>query len=246
MFTGMIISAVLLKIIFHHMKFLAKILPESCVLIVVGIISGVFIHYVILDDILHLEDKSQHPFPQFTAELFFEILLPPIILDSALALYDEAFFDNFVSIMIFAIFGTLLNTFSIGYSLYGLSAGGVLGEFTTDNGTLAHLTATECLMFSSLISAVDPVAVLAIFEEIHVNIGLYFLVFGESLFNDGVTVVLYNTMIALADMTSIGVTQILMAILSFFCVVLGINIIFLVNAECSYLVKFERKAKLIG
>ena len=241
----MIISAVLLKIIFHHMEFLAKILPESCVLIVVGIMAGIIIHNVILDDILNIEDKTKHPFPQFTAPLFFEFLLPPIILDAALALYDDAFFDNFTSIMIFAIFGTLFNTFAIGYSLFGLASSGVLGTFEANNtltGMMEHkeLGATECLIFSSLISAVDPgrvqdvlmfmfllmlfffsVAVLAIFEEIHVNIGLYFLVFGESLFNDGVTVVLYNTMISLVNMTHIPGTQIAMAILSFFCVVLG-------------------------
>ena len=226
MFTGMILTAVVLKIIFHHLTLLSKLLPESCVLIVVGIIAGVVIHNVIIDDILHIEDKTDHPFPTFTAELFFNFLLPPIILDSALALYDQAFFDNFISIMIFAIFGTLLNTFTIGYSLYGLSEAGVLGSFMV-NSTLnpgavveKHLTATECLIFSSLISAVDPVAVLAIFEEIHVNIGLYFLVFGESLFNDGVTVVLYNTMKTLVE-SSVGIYEILMAFLSFFCVVLG-------------------------
>ncbi|EFX85161.1 hypothetical protein DAPPUDRAFT_46630, partial [Daphnia pulex] len=45
------------------------------------------------------------------------------------------------------------------------------------------LQATDCLVFSSLISAVDPVAVLAIFQEVGINKDLYFLVFGESLLN---------------------------------------------------------------
>ena len=64
-------------------------------------------------------------------------------------------------------------------------------------------------------------AVLAIFEDIHVNVGLYFMVFGESLLNDGVTVVLYNTMIALVDITHVGAKEIAIAFFSFFFVVIG-------------------------
>ena len=45
------------------------------------------------------------------------------------------------------------------------------------------LGSNEVLLFSSLISAVDPVAVLAIFQEVGVNPDLYFLLFGESLLN---------------------------------------------------------------
>ena len=42
-------------------------------------------------------------------------------------------------------------------------------------------------MFCAIISAVDPVAVIAVFQELNVNISLYIVEFGESLLNDGVS-----------------------------------------------------------
>ncbi len=49
---------------------------------------------------------------------------------------------------------------------------------------------TECLYFGAVISATDPVTVLAIFHDLNVDVDLYALVFGESVLNDAVAIVL--------------------------------------------------------
>ncbi|XP_065309166.1 sodium/hydrogen exchanger 2-like isoform X2 [Dermacentor albipictus] len=175
-FTVFIILAGFTKIVFHHANFLSSIVPESCMLIVLGTVVGGIAHVTHSDYV-----------PKFSPDLFFLFLLPPIILESAYSLHDSAFFSNIGTILLFAVLGTIINAFTIGPSLYFLNNIGAIG--------LPDLNLLECLVFSSLISAVDPVAVLAIFQEVGVNKVLYFLVFGESLLNDAVTVVLYNMMV---------------------------------------------------
>lgn len=65
-----------------------------------------------------------------------------------------------------------------------------------------EISLIHCLLFGSIISAVDPVAVIAVFDEIHVNMTLYICVFGESLLNDGVAVVLYRVFEGFASLES--------------------------------------------
>lgn len=50
----------------------------------------------------------------------------------------------------------------------------------------------ECLIFGSTLSATDPVTVLAIFNTLKVDPKLYSVIFGESLLNDAVAIVMFE------------------------------------------------------
>ncbi len=64
--------------------------------------------------------------------------------------------------------------------------------------TTSSFTLSQQKVFGSLIAAVDPVAVLTVFEDMHVNENLHTIVFGESIVNDGVAIVLYRITVALS------------------------------------------------
>lgn len=52
--------------------------------------------------------------------------------------------------------------------------------------------ALECFAFGAVVSATDPVSVLAIFKEMNANKVLYSLIFGESILNDALAITLYR------------------------------------------------------
>ncbi|MGH0155052.1 UNVERIFIED_CONTAM: hypothetical protein FKN15_056621 [Acipenser sinensis] len=106
----------------------------------------------------------------------------------------------------------------------------------------------DFLLFGSLLSAVDPVAVIAVFEEVHVNEVLYIIVFGESLLNDGVTVVLYNVFDSFIAIGGVNVTGVdcVKGVVSFFVVALGGTLIGIVFAFLlSYISRFTKRVQII-
>lgn len=153
---------------FHLIPRISNIVPESCLLIVVGLLIGGLIKLV-----------GEEP-PLLSSKVFFFYLLPPIILDAGYFLPIRPFTENLGTILMFAVVGTLWNAFFIGGVLYGVCQ---------LEASLYSVNLLSCLLFGTITSAVDPVAVLAVFEEIHINELLHILVFGESLLNDAVTVV---------------------------------------------------------
>ncbi|XP_029884754.1 sodium/hydrogen exchanger 9 [Aquila chrysaetos chrysaetos] len=122
----------------------------------------------------------------FDPSIFFNILLPPIIFHAGYSLKKRHFFRNLGSILTYAFLGTAISCIVIGLIMYGFVKAMVhIGQL---KGWEFHFT--DCLFFGSVMSATDPVTVLAIFHELHVDTDLYTLLFGESVLNDAVAIVL--------------------------------------------------------
>ncbi|KAM0751512.1 sodium/hydrogen exchanger [Meredithblackwellia eburnea MCA 4105] len=121
----------------------------------------------------------------FKSTILLNVLLPPIILNSGYQLKQENFFRNFAVILTFAFAGTFISAVALGVIVYLYSLLGLEG---------LSLTIIECLLFGSTLSATDPVTILAIFNALHVDPKLYSVIFGESILNDAVAIVMFETL----------------------------------------------------
>ncbi|KAK4049934.1 monovalent cation:H+ antiporter, CPA1 (nhx1) [Microbotryomycetes sp. JL201] len=121
----------------------------------------------------------------FKSTILLNVLLPPIILNSGYALKQEQFFRSFAVILTFAFAGTFISAVVLGVIVYLWSLLGLEG---------LSLTIIECLLFGSTLSATDPVTILAIFDSLGVDPKLYTVIFGESILNDAVSIVMFETL----------------------------------------------------
>ena len=117
---------------------------------------------------------------EISQDLILAVLVPPLLFEAALHIKWSALQKNLFPILLIALVGTLIGTFIVA---------GVI------QATLG-MPFAAAVVFGALISATDPVAVIAFFRTLGVDKRLTILVEGESLFNDGVAIVVFNIALA--------------------------------------------------
>ncbi|HVJ52309.1 MAG TPA: sodium:proton antiporter [Aliidongia sp.] len=118
-----------------------------------------------------------------THDFIFQIILPPLLFESALSLHWRELRADLLPILTLSTVGTVIGAIAV-------ATGMVL---------LLHWPTAPALVFGILIAATDPVAVVATFKDNGVKGRLRLLIESESLFNDGVAAVLFTALLAWAE-----------------------------------------------
>ncbi|XP_015036930.1 sodium/hydrogen exchanger 6 isoform X4 [Drosophila pseudoobscura] len=139
--------------------------------------------YVFRGQVYDVDENEIDLKATFDPEVFFNIILPPIIFYAGYSLKKKYFFRNLGAILTFAIVGTTLSAFLIGGFMYGCVK--LMPKYLSSSFTFL-----DTLYFGALISPTDPLTILAIFNDLRVDVNLYALVLGESVLNDAVAIVL--------------------------------------------------------
>uniref|UniRef100_A0A8D3BXM6 Sodium/hydrogen exchanger n=1 Tax=Scophthalmus maximus TaxID=52904 RepID=A0A8D3BXM6_SCOMX len=180
-FFSLLVIGICIILVHLLIKFKLHFLPESVAVVSLGILMGGFIKIIEFQELANWKEEEM-----FRPNMFFLLLLPPIIFESGYSLHKGNFFQNIGSITLFAVIGTAISAFIVGGGIYFLGQVRIIAAAVND--CRCHYFA-----FGSLISAVDPVATIAIFNALNVDPVLNMLVFGESILNDAVSIVLTNT-----------------------------------------------------
>lgn len=168
--------------------------PYTVALVVAGMLLGS----------THLIDP-----PRLTRELLFAVILPGLVFEAAFNIDVDLFIKNKMAITALAIPGVV-----VAILLAGMGTAIAISPW---EGASA-LTLQQGLVFGALVAATDPIAVISIFRELKVPARLATLVEGESLMNDGTSIVLLSLLLAAVSGAVTGLGQL---VLQFLIVVAG-------------------------
>ncbi len=144
-------------------------LPYTVALVLVGLALALFGDHLRIDPDL------------VSGDVILFLLVPPLIFEATLHLRWEKLRRDLVPIILLAVVGTLIGTTIVAFIVT----------------RLLDVPLAAAIAFGALISATDPVAVIAFFRSLGVSKRLAVLVEGESLFNDGVAIVVFKLALAL-------------------------------------------------
>jgi CPA1 family monovalent cation:H+ antiporter len=131
--------------------------------------------------------------------LLIDVMLPFLLFAGAISVNVHELFKDKVTILFLASFGVVFSTFAVGSGLFWLIEQPFFG--LNEMG----LTYVDCLLFGALIAPTDPIAVLSIVKKMNLSPVTETRIAGESLFNDGIGVVLFLTLL---NVKSLGVENI--------------------------------------
>ena len=179
---------VFLSAIFGYINVRFLKLPNSIGLMVITIAFT-----LVVFGISYFDDTLLNAEKYIISQIDFKAVLLDIML--SFLLFAGALHTNFQQlkvqrwpILVFSTLGVLVSTFLVGISMYYVLI--ALGM---------EISFIYCLLFGSLISPTDPIAVLGILKKAGAPKNLETKIVGESLFNDGVGVVVFLTIFQLAS-----------------------------------------------
>ena len=132
--------------------------------------------------------------------LLIDIMLPFLLFAGAISVNVHELLKDKVTILLLATFGVLFSTFAVGTGVYWLI------EQPIFNLNTLGLSYVDCLLFGSLIAPTDPIAVLAMVKKMNLSSITETRIAGESLFNDGIGVVIFLTLLSVKKLGIENVT----------------------------------------
>lgn len=164
-------------------------LPQTIGLMILAIALSVSILILgwIFPDILNTVVFMTEQFD--FSELLVNVMLPFLLFAGAVSVDVHELLKDKVTVLFLASFGVVFSTFAVGSGLYWLIQ---LPALHLDTLGLSYV---DCLLFGALIAPTDPIAVLAMVKKMNLSSITETRIAGESLFNDGIGVVVFLTLL---------------------------------------------------